>query len=124
MLLTNKYYISEVVKMSKRTKTEQVVRRVVLGREYQVFSMSFKDGVPNMDLLETLQSDKRPTESEMVEKYKVSKVVILPTKIITGYYAVPIDKFMEIAELVDQKEKTLSAEETSEETSEEGETNE
>jgi hypothetical protein len=120
MLLTNKYYISEVVKMSKRTKTEQVVRRVVLGREYQVFSMSFKDGIPNMDLLETLQSDKRPTEAEMVEKYKVSKVMILPTKVITGYYAVPIDKFMEIAELVDQKEKTLSGEESSEE----GETNE
>lgn len=113
--------------MSKKPKSDQVVRRVVLGREYQVFSMTFKGGVPKMDLLETIVSDKRPTETEMTEKHKVDKVVILPTKVITGHYGVPIEKFMEIATLIEKKEKTLSEddlEEPREQESKEGADNE
>lgn len=99
--------------MSRNAKTDQVVRRVVLGREYQVYSMNFKEG--KMDLLETVTADKRPSETELAEKHNVDKVVIVPTKVKTGYYGVAIDKFMEIAELVDTKEKDLTEEEKTEE---------
>jgi hypothetical protein len=102
--------------MSRNAKSDQVIRRVVLGREYQVYSMTFKSGQPSMDLVETITSDKRPSETELAEKHKADKVVILPTKIITGYYGVPIDKFMEIATLVEKKEKILSEDEKQEET--------
>lgn len=102
--------------MSKKPKSDQVVRRVVLGREYNIFSLSFKSGVPAMELLETVTLDKRPNESEMAEKHKVDKVVIIATKIITGYYGVSIEKFMELAELVEKKEKSLSDDEQAEET--------
>ena len=102
--------------MARNQKTDQVVRRVVLGREYKIFSMTFKGGQPTMNELETITSDKRPNESELVEKHKVDKVIILPTKIITGYYGVPIDKFMELATLVEKKEKALSEDENQEET--------
>lgn len=95
-----------------KIKTEQVIRRVVLGREYQIFSMKIKSGIPIMELLETITLEKRPTEGEMVEKYKVDKVVIVPTKIITGNYAVSIEEFMKIAKLVDKKEKILGETET------------
>ena len=98
--------------MARNQKTDQVVRRVVLGREYKIFSMTFKGGQPTMNELETITSDKRPNESELAEKHKVDKVIILPTKIITGYYGVPIDKFMELATLVEKKEKALSEDET------------
>lgn len=118
MLLTNKYYISEVLIMSRNAKSDQVIRRVVLGREYKVFSMTFKGGQPSMNEVETITSEKRPSETELAEKHKVDKVIILPTKIITGYYGVPIDAFMEIATLVEKKEKLLSEDEKQEETAE------
>ena len=98
--------------MSRNAKTEQVIRRVVLGREYQVYSMNFKEG--KMDLIETVTADKRPSESELSEKHGIDKVVILATKVKTGYYGVSIEKFMEIAELVDTKEKVLSGDESQE----------
>jgi hypothetical protein len=114
MLLTNKYYISEVINMSRNAKSDQVIRRVVLGREYEIYSMSFKGGQPSINLLETVTLDKRPTETEMIEKYKVEKVMIVPKKVITGYYGVPIDKFMELATLVEKKEKALTEDEKEE----------
>lgn len=104
--------------MSRNAKSDQVIRRVVLGREYQVYSMTFKNGQPSMDLVETITADKRPNETELAEKHKADKVVILPTKIITGYYGVPIEKFMELATLVEKKEKLLSEDEKQEETAE------
>lgn len=105
--------------MSKKAKSEQVIRRVVLGREYKVYSLNFIGSVPNMEELEVLICDKRPSETELCEKHKVDKVVIFPTKIITGNYGVPIDKFMEMATLVDKKEKLLSESEVTEEVAEE-----
>jgi hypothetical protein len=114
MLLTNKYYISEVINMSRNAKSDQVIRRVVLGREYKIFSMTFKDGQPSMNLVETITTDKRPNESEMAEKHKSDKIVIIPTKVITGYYGVPIDEFMKMATLVEKKEKALSEDEKEE----------
>ena len=114
MLLTNKYYISEVVTISRNAKSDQVIRRVVLGRKYKVFSMTFKDGQPSMQEVKTITSDKRPNETELAEKHKADKVIIIPTKIITGYYGVPIDEFMKIATLVEQKEKVLTEEEKKE----------
>ena len=100
--------------MGRNAKSDQVIRRVVLGREYQAYSMTFKGGQPSMDLVETITSDKRPNETELAEKHKADKVVILPTKIITGYYGVPIDEFMKIATLVEKKEKLLSEDEKQE----------
>jgi hypothetical protein len=115
MLLTNKYYISEVLIMSRNAKTDQVIRRVVLGREYQIYAMTFKDGQPSMDLVETITTDKRPNETEMAEKHKADKVVIIPIKVITGYYGVSIEEFMNLATLVEKKEKLLSEDEKKEE---------
>lgn len=110
--------------MSRKTKTEQVVRRVVLGREYKIFSMTFKDNQPSMDLVETITSDKRPNESELAKKYKVDKVVIIATKVITGYYGVSIEEFMKLATLVEKKEKSLSEDKEEEpENTEESEEN-
>lgn len=102
--------------MSRNAKSDQVIRRVVLGREYEIYSMSFKGTQPTINLLETVTLDKRPTESEMVKKHKVEKVMIVAKKVITGYYGVPIDKFMELATLVEKKEKALSEDEKEEET--------
>lgn len=101
--------------MSRNAKSDQVIRRVVLGREYKVFSMTFKDGQPLMEEVETITSDKRPNETELAEKHKADKVIILPTKIITGYYGVPIEEFMKLATLVEKKEKVLSEDEKQEE---------
>lgn len=97
--------------MSRNAKSDQVIRRVVLGREYQIYAMTFKGGQPSMDLVETITSDKRPNESEMAEKHKADKIVILPTKVITGYYGVSIEEFMKTAVLVEKKEKLLSEDE-------------
>lgn len=99
----------------KKQKTDQVIRRVVLGREYEIYSMKIEGGKPEMNLLETVTLEKRPTEKEMVDKHKVDKVIILATKVITGYYGVSIEKFMELATLVEKKEKSLSEDEQSEE---------
>lgn len=104
--------------MGKKAKTDQVIRRVVLGREYKIFSMTFKSGQPSMTELETIESEKRPNESELAEKYKVDKVIIVPTKIITGYYGVSIEQFMELATLVEKKEKLLSEDEKEEDSEE------
>ena len=105
--------------MSRNSKSDQVIRRVVLGREYEIYSMSFKSGQMSINLLETVTLDKRPTESEMVEKHKVEKVMILAKKVITGYYGVSIDKFMELATLVEKKEKALSEDEKQQEPNQE-----
>lgn len=100
--------------MGRNAKSDQVIRRVVLGREYKVFTMTFKDGQPTMAEVETITSDKRPNETELAEKHKADKVIILPTKIITGYYGVPIEEFMKLATLVEKKEKVLSEDEKEE----------
>lgn len=105
--------------MSRNAKTDQVIRRVVLGREYQIYSMTFKGGQPSMNELETITSDKRPNESELAEKHKVEKVIIIPTKVITGYYGVSIEEFMKLATLVEKKEKVLSEDEKQEEPNQE-----
>ena len=60
----------------------------------------------------------KPTEAsdmQPIEKHKIDKVIILPTKIITGYYGVPIDEFMKIATLVEKKEKIISEDEKQQE---------
>lgn len=100
--------------MSRNAKSDQVIRRVVLAREYKIFSMSFANGQPTMKELEIITADKRPNESELAEKHKVDKVIILPTKVITGYYGVSIEEFMKIATLVDKKEKALTEDEQQE----------
>jgi hypothetical protein len=99
----------------KKQKTDQVIRRVVLGREYEIYSMKVVNGKPEMKVLETVTLEKRPTEKEMAEKHKVDKVIILATKVITGYYGVSIDEFMKLATLVEKKEKSLSEAEQKEE---------
>jgi hypothetical protein len=98
----------------KKQKTDQVIRRVVLGREYKIYSMEVKNGVPNVSELETITSDKRPNEKEMCEKHKVDKVIIVAEKVITGYYGVSIEKFMELATLIEKKEKALTEDEQEE----------
>ena len=102
--------------MSRNAKSDQVIRRVVLGREYKIFAMTFKDGKPTMDEVETITSDTRPNETELSKKYKADKVIIMATKVITGFYGVSIEQFMELATLVEKKEKLLTEDEQQEET--------
>jgi hypothetical protein len=89
-------------------KTEQVIRRVVIGKTYNVFSFATKNGIPDMKLLEVLKTDSenpKPTDAELCTKHKVDKVMLMTQSTTTGYYGVPVDKFMEIATLVETKTK-------------------
>jgi hypothetical protein len=99
-------------------KTDKVIRRVVLGKIYNVFSMSVEKGVPTMGILEQdVDYQTRPTEKEMCEKYKVDKVVIIATGTKIGHYGVDIDKFMELATL-EKTELKIDKEEEKEEVQE------
>lgn len=97
--------------MSRNAKSDKVIRRVVLGREYKIFSMSLKGAQPTMTEVETIKSNKRPNESDLMIKHNADKIIIKATKIITGYYGVPIEDFMNLATLIEKKEKILSEEE-------------
>lgn len=100
-----------------KAKTDKVIRRVVLGKIYNIFSMKMENGIPKMNVLEQeAEYEKRPTESELCEKYKVDKVVIIPTGSKIGHYGVAIDKFMEIAKL--EKTEVKKVDESEEVTSE------
>lgn len=84
-----------------KEKTDKVIRRVVLGKTYNIFSMKIENNVPVMELLEQeVECTTRPTEAEMCEKHKVDKVIIITVATNIGHYGVQIDKFMEIATLV------------------------
>jgi hypothetical protein len=107
--------------MGKKQKSDQVIRRVVLGREYKIYSMKVEKGVPTLNELESITSTKRPNEKDMCEKHKVDKVIIVAESVITGYYGVPIDKFMELATLIEEKKKALSEDEQEEKEAETGE---
>lgn len=83
-----------------KSKTDKVIRRVVLGKTYNVFSFTLENGVPKMEVLEQeVEFTTRPTESEMCKKHNVDKVVIILTGTKIGHYGVDIEKFMEIATL-------------------------
>jgi hypothetical protein len=106
------------MKMGK-SKTDKVIRRVVLGKTYNVFSLKMLKGIPNMELLEQeVEYTTRPTEAELCEKYKVEKVVIMSTGTKIGHYGVPIDKFMEIATLEKTEVKKDNEEKAEEPTTE------
>lgn len=98
-----------------KVKSDKVIRRVILGKEYNIFSLKFTNGVPSMDLLETVESSTRPKEADIIEKFKdkkVEKVVIFATSTKIGHYGVPIDEFMKIATL--EKTETKQLDETEE----------
>lgn len=106
-----------------KAKTDKVIRRVVLGKTYNVFSLKMEKGVPTMSILEQdVEYTTRPTESEMCEKHKVDKVVIISTGTKIGHYGVDISKFMEIATLEKTELKSDNKEENAEEKTEETET--
>lgn len=103
-----------------KAKTDKVIRRVVLGRTYNIFSLKIENGVPDMRLLEQdVEYSTKPSETDLCKKYNVEKVVIMATATKIGHYGVDIDKFMEIATLEktdikkvdeDKKEETADAE--------------
>ena len=92
-----------------KQKTDKVIRRVVLGKTYTIFSLKMEKGVPTTTVLEQdVEYSTRPTESEMCEKYKVDKVVIIATGTKVGHYGVPIDEFMKIATLEKEEVKKVN----------------
>lgn len=94
-----------------KTKTDKIIRRVVLGKTYNIFSIEMKKGVPNMKLLEQdIEYVRRPTEAEMIAKHKVDKVVIIATATKIGHYGVSIEEFMKIATLEKTETKKMNEE--------------
>jgi hypothetical protein len=102
-----------------KAKTDKVIRRVVLGKTYNVFSMKMENGMPQMAVLEQdVEYSTRPTETEMCEKHKVDKVVIIATGTKIGHYGVYIEKFMELATLEKTELKKVDDDKEEEKTGE------
>ena len=89
-------------------KTDNIIRRVVLGKTYNIFSMKVVEGKPQMELLEQEVSyETRPTDAELCKKHKVDKVILMVTGTTIGHYGVDVDKFMELATLVKTEVKKV-----------------
>ena len=105
-----------------RSKTDKVIRRVVIGKTYNVFSLNMENNLPKMTVLEKdVEYSERPKENDLCKKYKVDKVVIIATGKKIGHYGVNIKKFMEIATL--EKTEVKKVDEDKQE-AKEGEANE
>ena len=87
---------------TKRKRTDYVTRRVMSTKTVVVYKLAGT----NLEKLDTIEVDGKINEGELAKKYNVKKVVTVVTEQKQKIYGVPIEKFMEIAELL--KEKTLA----------------
>lgn len=76
-----------------------ITRRVIENKEYKVFKV---EGT-TLELLGTEVIKGKVSEKEIAEKYGVSKVFIDCVKENKVIYGVPVDKFMEMAVVLEDK---------------------
>lgn len=84
---------------TKRTRTDYVTRRVKSTKTVDVYKLAGT----NLEKLDTIEVDGKINEGELAKKYNVKKVVTVVKEQKQKIYGVPIEKYMEIAELLEEK---------------------
>lgn len=79
-------------------KTNYVTRRVTRNKEVAIYSL--ENG--KLELIDTRVIDGRPNERQLAEEFKVSKVVCETVKSEVVTYGVEVEKFMEIATIIEK----------------------
>lgn len=84
---------------TKRARTDYVTRRVMSTKRVDVYKLAGT----NLEKLDTIEVDGKINEGELAKKYNVKKVVTVVKEQKQKIYGVPIEKYMEIAELLEEK---------------------
>lgn len=84
---------------TKRKRTDYVTRRVMSTKTVNVYKLAGT----NLEKLDTIEVDGKINEGELAKKYNVKKVVTVVTEQKQKIYGVPVEKFMEISELLEEK---------------------
>lgn len=78
-------------------KKDKIRVRVVTGGKYEVYQ--FENG--QTTLLDTLETDKRPSEIKLAKEYGVSKVIIVRQSATKTVYEMDRDEFLAHATIVE-----------------------
>lgn len=81
-------------------KSNYVTRRIVESKTVKIYSLENGE----LSELDTIEVKGKLSEKELAKKYNVNNIVTEVVAEDNATYGVPIDKFMEIAERLDNKE--------------------
>lgn len=84
---------------TKRKRTDYVTRRVMSTKTVDVYKLAGS----NLEKLDTIEVDGKINEGELAKKYNVKKVVTVVKEQKQKIYGIPVEKYMEIAELLEEK---------------------